>query len=241
MLSKPAFPIFWREELGDLLLAQHDKFPTVAVDVNSGRGFRGKVPGGLTQEAIITFTNLAIIDQIMEQCRTSKLELEHKRMIVNVRNSAQHRLLSLPTWDELDAVGRSSYQRISYECCRLTVLLYSNAVIFPIPPHSGYPSSLLEQITALLTPEVLAEWRQRSSPLLVWLLVVGGIAAYRSAQRPFFEKTLRETLDAKTCLSPRTAVLGAVREFLWTESACADGFNDLWKDLKVKAPEEVGI
>ena len=187
------------------------------------------------------FTNLAIIDQIMEQCRNLNLQDEHKRLVVSVRNSAHHRLLSLPSWDELDEIDRAIYERVSYECCRSTVLLYSNAVIFPIPPHSGYPSSLLEQIIDLLTPQVLCEWSHGASPLLMWVLVIGGIASFGSPQREFFEKTLRQALRIRDDLLPRPAVLVAVKEFLWTDSACGRGFNELWQSAGIGTVRELEL
>lgn len=138
----------------------------------TGQGFKTKVPGGLPHEALVVFVNISRVDMVMEICRDRRMSDEDLKKVVDVRNRAQHQLLSLPSWDELSEVAREGSRRAAYECCRLTAMLYSTAVIFPQPPHSGWHSRLIRDIKALLTPEVTGDWMEAAPSFILWILVV---------------------------------------------------------------------
>jgi hypothetical protein len=61
---------------------------------------------------------------------------------------------------------------VAYECCRLTAILYSTAVIFPQPAHSGWHMKLVRDVMAVLTSEVVDDWCEFAPALLLWVLVV---------------------------------------------------------------------
>lgn len=237
-LSKPIFPSFWKDEIASLFQSPAHPFLSSGVPSNCGIGFRTEIPSGLPVEAATAFSELAIVDQTMEQCRNRNPSDRDMRQVVDVRNRGHHRILSLPAWEELDTFDQRIHDRTAYEGCRLTVLLYSNAVVFPIPPHSGYPGSLLEQIVALLTAEVVERWRIEAWSLLVWMLVVAGIAALETEHRGFFERTLVSVIEgqpqrALRGTTPSEALRSAVCKFLWTESACGKGLRELLHDMMV--------
>jgi hypothetical protein len=211
------------------------------IDSGTGRGFREKVPGGLPDRAANVYMDVNLVDQAMGQCRNLRLQDPDLRRVVNVRNGVHHSLLSLPSWEELDAIDQALYDYASYECCRLGVLLYANAVIFPIPPQNGWQVRLLEQMVGVLTEDVLDDWAQDGSPFVVWLLVLGGIASFRTELRPFFEKSLRQVLNKRNYLLPKPAVRVAIREFIWSESACGRGFTELWDALDLGSIGELDV
>jgi hypothetical protein len=207
----------------------------------TGRGFRERVPGGLPDSAVNAYTDLTVIDHVMDQCRQLQPREDEMRSIVAVRNRLHHTLLSVAPWEELDAIDQAIYDRASYECCRLTALLYSNAVLFPVPPHQDWPSKLIDQVVSCLTPPLMAEWGRDASSFLLWVLMLSGIASFQTVHRPFFEEALRQTLSTRNYLLPKPAVRVAVREFLWAESACQSGFSNLWASLDLGAVGELEV
>jgi hypothetical protein len=154
----------------------------------SGRGFVEGLPGKLPPQAFKVLVNISLVDHVMEKCRDRRLSDEQLKKVVDVRNRAYHELLCLPSWEELLSLRqeRCPSQGTIYECCRLTAILYSTAVIFPQPPHSGWHVKLVQDIIALLTPETIDTWSRAAPSLLLWVLVVSlsRICLNTPAQRP---------------------------------------------------------
>ena len=210
------------------------KFPTpflqTSIGQSTGRGFRDWIPGGLPNQALLVYRNLALVDHLMSQCRLRRLADDETKMLVDVRNAAQHRLLSLPSWEELDVHDREDLERSTYECCWLTALLYSNSVIFPLPPHLGWGVSLVSKLQDFLERSKFDEWEDDMSALLVWSLVIGGVASSWTPSRKWFEQALKLRL-IRCRLTSKSVLRKVLGEFLWTDSACARGAESLWDAL----------
>jgi hypothetical protein len=189
----------------------------------------------------MVLVNLSRVDQIMERCRDRRLSDHDLKKVVDLRNRAHHQLLSLPSWDDLSDGVRDEVDRAAYECCRLTAMLYSTAVVFPQPPHSGWHMRLVRDIKAHLSSAVVDAWSRAAPALLLWLLIIAGIASFRSTERGFFEDSLRCTLKSRNYLVPKLAVRTALREFMWTDSACGCGFTELWDALELGAVGELDV
>lgn len=207
----------------------------------SGRGFEHKVPYRLPSSQLSVLINLSRVNQVMERCRDRMLCDRDLKKVVDLRNRAHHQLLCLQAWDTLSDNEREGIDRTEYECCRLTALLYSTAVVFPQPPHSGWHLRLVRDIKALLTVSIVNAWSRTAPALLIWVLSIAGIASFRSPERGFFEHSLRWTLESRDYLVPKPAVRSQLKEFLWSDSACGRGFNELWDSLDLGAVGELDV
>lgn len=146
------------------------------------------------------------------------------------RNQAQHRLLSLPSWSELSEDEQNTTPEAVYEFCRQTALLYSTAVIFPIPGETGWYIQHVVRIRALFERSSLLREAGQTARPVIWSLCVCGIAAYRTGHRRYFEDALRSML-LRLGLTSWASVEEILKTFLWTEPACELGAAVLWDAL----------
>ena len=100
----------------------------------------------LPSTLISVLEDLSIIDFAMGQSRTRKVKDKAVRQLIGARDGAQHRLVASPSWNELDDDARAKTSHQLYECTRLTAIIYSNAVVYAYPPHSGWHVKLVAQL-----------------------------------------------------------------------------------------------
>jgi hypothetical protein len=106
-------------------------------------------------------------------------------VLVQSRNSAQHKFLSLP-----EVTDPSCYAERAHEICRLAALIFSDMVVLPFPPESlvkpRLARKLLDQLQAL--PEDI--WSMESSHVasgfLSWAMILSGIAEFPTEMRDAF-------------------------------------------------------
>lgn len=116
-------------------------------------------------------------------CTTIGLDHYHRRAsgspslatLVQSRNSAQHRLLSLPQ----NALPANDSEAIA-EICRLAMLIYSDMVLLPFPPESLVKPRLARLLLDQLK-RLNGKWTQCTDGtvnFLAWAVVLGAIAAF---------------------------------------------------------------
>ncbi|KAK4493789.1 hypothetical protein PRZ48_014974 [Zasmidium cellare] len=219
----------------------HDDISLACIEVQAdskpGYGFSTHIPGGLPQTMLQALTFLCSVDALMSLARDD-VQLEYDRNhLVQARNATHHQILSLDRWGDLEEEQRSGCSREAYECCRLTSRLYSTAILWGMPPDTGWHYKIVRQVRDILEASQFHRWPQESARFLAWVLVMCGIASYRSADRRFFEQSLRVTLlrNGVTTLHQLKEV---VSPFVWSEKACADGTAVLWDMLDINDTEE---
>jgi hypothetical protein len=196
-----------------------------------GRAF-SQIAGGLPDQAVAIYQKLAIVDLLMSQHRQPRATESDFDKLMGARSETLHELLSLPAWQNMvDAQKATSYEA-TYEICRLTTVLYSNAVIVGLPPHTGWHKPIVKRLRQLLEASNLHLWSGDLSKLLIWSLFIGGIAAYRGPSRAFFESYLNEVLLAQDVVS-WPVVRQGLKDFLWSDSACEQGAAVLWDALEL--------
>ena len=172
------------------------------------------------------------MDLLLERSQHRRLDDMVYGMVVSARNGVQHELLSLPRWQELSETDRGASFSAIYETCRLTALIYADAVLFPLPPSTGWLLKLLDELRQLLELSNLAQWRDDTSALLLWSLFVASIAAFKTVHRRFFREALRSTLHTAQ-IATWAATESVLEGFLWTDSACGRGAAVIWETLDV--------
>lgn len=138
--------------------------------------------------------------------------------------------MSLPSGDELLVPGDEVKSIALYESIRHAAFIYSAAVTFPLPALSGHFHTLAEILQKLLEASKFDScWRHYPKTLL-WILILGGIAASDTKERDWFVKSI--SIVAKILkIGTWEEVTEIVESFLWLESACGFGGRILWADV----------
>jgi hypothetical protein len=130
------------------------------------------------------------------------------------RNSLHHRLLSLPSAEELGDIAQT------YDPCRLAMLIYSYLVIFPLPRCRSPLAQLAEMLGQVLIRDgmcgvVRNDTNGLPSEFLFWILLLGGIAAPGGSKiRRWFTATLAG-LSVAARISCWEELKEIVKSILW--------------------------
>lgn len=150
--------------------------------------------------------------------------------IVRTRTGIPKRLLVLPTAEELNINITVSSCPDLYECCRLTAIIFSISIIYPIPNTYDVLQTLVRQLTASLEAMEIESLSVDYSGVLLWILVLGGIAALGKPERPWFVSKLA-LVGVKRLKLDWDGVENILKSFLWLESACSPGGCRLWGEV----------
>ncbi|KAI6915076.1 hypothetical protein KC318_g382 [Hortaea werneckii] len=143
----PALPYSARVDEGGVLdfLATHFGMGTFP-SFGSGLQLRHALPSA----ALEVYDRMCMLDVLLPFCQSLRRGDAEYDVLLMARSGFYHRLLSLPPWDELLESEKCVSSRVTYELCRVTVLLYSSAVIYPMPPQSGWHLKRLASMQAVL-------------------------------------------------------------------------------------------
>ena len=152
--------------------------------------------------------------------------------IIHARNAAQHRFLSLPAFDGL--VGRDD---AIYNAVRLSVLIYSEIVIFPFPDVAGVKPKLAATLRRALDCCTLYRSWEGSSRLMLWVSTLGAIAASYTPDRAWYVAKCKMCLDMLE-IEDSSRFLKTVRRFLWWDFVCEKPAMTLWDEAR---PAEIAL
>jgi hypothetical protein len=142
----------------------------------------------------------------------------------------QYHLLSLRPAEQFD---KNSCQHYAvYETCRLAGLVFGIGVTFPLPAERAPFQTLIIRMQAALHVSYLeSTWSSEDAVrVLLWVLVIGGIAARDLPERAWFVATLRR-ITLCSGLSTWQDLKQALKLMLWLDSACDSAGMKLWEDL----------
>jgi hypothetical protein len=148
------------------------------------------------------------------------------------RLAVQQTLLLLPTSEELSRIPWSSPKPNIYECCRLTALIFGVAVVYPIPNSYNVLLELVQRLKAAIELVGIVTFGIDLYGVLLWMLVLGGIAATDKPQRPWFVSQLA-LVTRKLDIIDWGGIEDILESFLWLESACGHGGRELWGEAAV--------
>lgn len=133
-------------------------------------------------------------------------------VLIDHRNTAQHALLSL-----MPGAG-------SYECYRLSALIYSLLVTFPMP----YIVAPFQQLVTKLQL-ALDGWTE-SDEMLAWVLTIGGVGAIGLREREWFVKefnTVALKMGLKSWYQSREIIL---KTGLWLAATNDGDGREFWNE-----------
>ena len=111
--------------------------------------------------------------------------------IARARIAVQQKLLLLQTADELNIPSSSTKPKPNiYECCRLTALIYGVGVVFPVPNSHSVLQELVRRLMVAIGVLDIRSFGVELGGVLLWMLVLGGIAALDIPERHWFASQL---------------------------------------------------
>ncbi|KAI9822667.1 MAG: hypothetical protein M1827_000386 [Pycnora praestabilis] len=226
--SKPFFPSLKCQKPPNGCFRTFDDtfYPTTLH--NLGRSFSELRKYGFDDQIIALLYDMCHHTITLDSYCRGTLLRPNLRTMVDRRNVIQHRILSLPHVHEVEGPLHGDY---IYESFRLTMLIYSIAVIYPVPPFAGVREKLVQRLQpALRLSDLISHWG-RLSGALTWVLVMGGIAASGMPERTWFTETLA-SLSAAVGIDGWEDVKDILTSFIWLESACELGGRVLWVEVE---------
>jgi hypothetical protein len=149
------------------------------------------------------------------------------------RLAVQHRLVSVHPEEDLIVVPSSSSDSEPniYECVRLTALIFGVAVVYPIPNPHNVLVELVKRLKIAIEglEREIGDFAMELSGVLLWILVLGGIASSDKPERPWFVSQLA-FIVRKLHIMDWGDVEDILEFFLWLESACGKGGRELWDE-----------
>jgi hypothetical protein len=220
-------PCYWNVQL-DLGLACTQHKPSCHGTTLHGLGLSKLIAYGLHDDTILLFQDISRLDSIIETLRVTVPPRPHPVAVLDARNCLQWRLLALPPGEDLvrlpglDALG-------TYEVCRLCALLYSNHVLFPIPPTTGWLDKLLSDLDKALVRHEASAYRM-SNDLLLWVTAVATIASVGTRWQSKFSQRLGVSLRV-TGLHYQEDIGQVLKQFIWAHSAGSEGLTAVLTDM----------
>ena len=228
-LSTPRFTLFWPN--ASLVKASCLIADEAAENLFSTFGSRFLRLNKLTRSLIDDF--LELLPSLREV--TVAVDMHHRSNgtpsklgpLVSVANSVHWRLLALG-----DA-GSSSTTKPSTlaQAIRLSALIYSDFVVFPVNPVSRIRDKLSEALHNLLQGCYVLD-----TDLLLWLLVMGGIGSrYKPSLRTLYVETvqgLAGRIRIRNIKRPEY-LLEVLRGFLWWDVVMDDELVAFWAETGI--------
>ena len=154
--------------------------------------------------------------------------ISNMALFIDHRNAVQHSLMSLMRGEELEHGEISSV--CLYESVRHAAIIYSAAVTFPLPPHTGIFRRLATRLQGILEESKGDACWQLCPRVLLWVLTLGGIASNDTAHKDWYVQNL-VAVSAALKLSAWDEVAEELGNYLWLESACSAAGRLLWIDV----------
>jgi hypothetical protein len=158
-----------------------------------------------------------------------QLPQQDMSIVAEQRNWIQYRLMSLPSVKEL------SYD-ISplYELCRLGAQIYSLAVIIPLPAATAPFArlvKLLKEAIGQIEFSVIEGKHSAESDLVLWILVLGGIASEGTQDRNWYLIFLQGIVTSRR-ITNCDDLEHILQQIVWLDLACNPGLHRLWQDMQ---------
>jgi len=141
--------------------------------------------------------------------------------IMEYRSWVQYRILSL----QPRMSANLNIQDYTYEACRLATLIYSDLNIWPLPRATKTRSRLAEMLHEVMTQRAGSEGTAISRDFLLWIGMMGAIAARHTKHEHYFLNLLAADTRVLTWSDFSLIML----EFLWCDFAVSPLARPLWQ------------
>ena len=194
--------------------------------------FNGLFDLGLTNEIALVLVAMQRYERSIQLFVDGAFPDSDLARFCDERNLIQHTLLSQPSHKDPTALSRAGS---IYEPIRLAVSIYSLTVIFPLPPQTAPIITLTGQLkSALRDTNTKSTWSSshQAQRLLVWILVVGGVAARDVPEdRAWFVVALAKLTSHKGIKSFDDLKKHVLSRVVWLDRACDAAGKLLWAEV----------
>ncbi|GAM43752.1 hypothetical protein TCE0_060r18818 [Talaromyces pinophilus] len=190
---------------------------------------------GCSEEYLAILQAMRVHLLVLDRYMRGLLPNPDLRQLSDRRNLIQHRLMSLRPTSGRDGVGVNLA-----EACRLSTIILSVGVIFPLSGHEAPFFTLANMLRAELEScGALAMLPERQyTTILIWILTLGGIAAKQTPSRAWFVDKLS---SVPTTLPTRwMEVKTRLHSMLWLSGACDHAGERLWKEVELLKLSRLG-
>ncbi|CAK1364422.1 unnamed protein product [Cercospora beticola] len=216
---RPTTPCIWKETTS--ITPLHNQSAAAVV-----LAF-GDVPGSLPREMLDALQQLAALDILFSRTDFTNVDKRTMYQLKMLRNIVEYDMICLRSWKELSEVSRESSYCAVYEIVRIVSLLYCQAVILGLPPHSGWHLKLLEELRDVVELSRVLEWStEQGLDLLVWALCIAGIGALGSKMEVFWANMFGQATRLRS-LHDRSSIRDVAKQFLWQDAVCGKGLDML--------------
>jgi hypothetical protein len=146
--------------------------------------------------------------------------------LTDMRNWAQHRMLSTIT----NPLDLSDSHVCLHHAVRLATFIFSDMVIFPVPPTQGIKPRLALMLQQTLEACDLVQCWELHGQVLLWALTMGTIAASYTVQRAWYIEQL--LLRTSLMQIASSFVLEDIcSRFLWWKPICSEPLEWVWNEM----------
>jgi hypothetical protein len=145
---------------------------------------------------------------------------------LKAKAAVQKRFLLLPTSCELNITPLANAG--FYESCRLTAIIFSIAAFYPLPNTYNALQIAVQRLKSAIILSDIESYGGDRSGVLLWILVLGGIAALDKPERGWF--VLQLSYLVQRLKIEWEEVEDVLETFLWFEIACSPGGRLLWDE-----------
>lgn len=191
-----------------------------------------------TTIAAIAHTTGLLSTYYQQRCPMSSMGL-----LVESRNRAQHMTLSLPSAVSNDTQCAITQQRACslqdpitdkitaylYETIRLSLLIYNDIVIYPMPPASRVGIRLAESLQCNLSVlfDIDFSIKLQHPSLLLWSLMLGGLSGHESGQG-WYQEQFNELLQSHFQCPKWLQLENLLSSFLWLDFVLNEEAIKFW-------------
>lgn len=160
------------------------------------------------------------------------------------RNRSQHYLLSLPSVLRISSSNDRvitpqsgepfpELQQHLYEIIRLSLLIFNNIVVYPLPPFAGLDTKLArllkDEINVATTNE--PNLHRLHADLLLWAVFLGGISDYHDLNRSWYIEKARGIRRTIPYLRRWPDVESLLNSFVWFNSILNEEGIKFWAEV----------
>jgi hypothetical protein len=211
--------------VGPLNAASRKTHPLVGL----GRGFRilpELLGHGLVEQLLVVLKwiiqyTFAVDDQVNKRPEAQRLGC-----LADERNFVQHNLMLL---SPLPSQAQDEHALVNLS--RLGTVVYSLLVVFPLPSIAAPFHRLANDIKSQLLDPNMQPWWTGASDLILWVTVMGAIAATGHPERPWY-CTILDELTRQLRIETWPSMRERLGLFLWYEyTNDSDGLK-LWREIE---------
>lgn len=206
-----------------------------------------QLPANVMNRHSLTNTIAAIAHTtiLLAQYHQQRYPATSMGLLVESRNRAQHMTLSLSPAVSNDArctiiqqpagsIQGSMPDTISahlYETIRLSLLIYNNIVIYPMPPASGVGIRLMDSLQRNLSSlfDIGSSIKLQHPSLLLWSLMLGGISGHEKS-RIWYQEHFNEILQSQTQYRKWLRLEDLFSSFLWSDIVLNEEAIKFWSE-----------